>query len=394
MSFSSGTVSLRRFHVIGKQGKTVEQDHLDRLAAHVLDEDSPSRMETEYGWCGGRHLLDTRFDFEHNVFNDSLSFALRVDTNRVPADLRRAYRQVAEDELAAGNPSGFLSKKQKSDANQTLLRKVEKDLQSGRFRRGKMTPVLWDFAAQTVYAPAGPKTTEYLTELFERTFELELFPASAGTLARSMLEPLGRRRDYEDLRPTRFVPGQGGEGQYPEYPWTAKGPQPKDFLGNEFLLWLWHEADVRNGSIPLDSNDVTIFFDRFLDLDCAYGESGRAGLRATGPTQMPEARDAIRTGKVPRKAGMVLDIATGQFNFTFNAENFSISSMTMPEVPHADTPRTLFEERIGLLRDLHQNIDGMYQSFLKIRCTSKWESQTASIRKWILQTAKPAIAVA
>ena len=49
-----------------------------------------------------------------------------------------------------------------------------------------------------------------------------------------LLEPHGRRRDYEDMRPTRFVPGPEGEGQYPEYPWVMKGPEPKDFVGNEF----------------------------------------------------------------------------------------------------------------------------------------------------------------
>ena len=71
---------------------------------------------------------------------------------------------------------------------------------------------------------------------------------TAGSLALRLLEPHGRRRDYEDLRPTRFVTGPEGESQFPEYPWVAKGPEPKDFLGNEFLLWLWHEADAAPAS--------------------------------------------------------------------------------------------------------------------------------------------------
>src|SRR5579862_1313390 len=240
MSFSSGTFSFRRFTIGGKSPKTVEQSHLDQLSEHILDPESGSTIEVDYGWCGGRHLLDGKFDFEHNVFNDAISCGLRVDTNSVPAELKKAYKILEEDALAAGNPSGFISKKQKASVKETLAAKVEKDLRSGKFRRGKMTPVMWDFIRHMVYSPANTAAGEYLIELFGRTFDLELLPLTAGTLAQHILQPLSRRRDYEDLRPTRFVPGNGGEGEFPEYPWTAKGPQPKDFLGNEFLVWLWH----------------------------------------------------------------------------------------------------------------------------------------------------------
>ncbi len=187
--------------------------------------------EIEYGWCGGRHVLDSRFDFERNVFNDAVSFAMRVDTNRVPAELRQAYKIMEEDAVAASNPSGFISRKQKSMVKETLARKLDKELKSGKFRRSRLTSVLWDFPTASVYSPASGPVAEKLMELFERTFGLELQPLSAGSIALKMLESRGHRRDYEDSRPTRFVLGPEGESQYPEYPWTAKGPQPKDFLG-------------------------------------------------------------------------------------------------------------------------------------------------------------------
>src|SRR6202043_136741 len=117
--------------------------------------------------------------------------------------------------------------------------------------------------------------------------------------------------------PPRFVPGPTGEGEYPDYPWVAKGPEPKDFLGNEFLLWLWHEADHRTGTIKTESaNEITLYIDPALDLDFAYGKRGRAFLRGDAPSRMPEARDALRTGKLPRKAGLVLDAFRQQFTLT------------------------------------------------------------------------------
>ncbi len=387
---------MRRFAVTGPSPKLIDQSLLDTLEAHALApaEDSSS-AEVEYGWCGGRHILDSRFDFEHNVFNDALSFALRIDTNKVPSELKMAYRILEEDALAAGNPSGFISKAQKKDAKDTLSQKLSGELSTGKFRRSKMTSVLWDTVTKTVYSPASATVSEKLIELFERSFGLTLEPLSAGSLGQRMLESRSRRRDYEDLRPTRFVLSSEGDGHHPEYPWTAKGPQPKDFLGNEFLLWLWFEAEHRDGVLKTESGgELSLFIDKMLDLDCAYGQSGRDGLRGTGPGRMPEAVDGLRSGKVPRKAGLILDASGQQFSLTLAAESFSITGAKLPEVEEADTPRTLFEERITLLRDLCKSIDGMYEAFLKVRCSSGWEGQAGAIRKWILRTAKPIAAVA
>src|SRR5205823_3752099 len=124
--------------------------------------------------------------------------------------------------------------------------------------------------------------------------------------------------DYEDLRATRFVTGPEGEGQRPEYPWVTKGPEPKDFLGNEFLVWLWHQIEQNEGTVEIDGGELTAYIDRSLELDCAYGQTGRDFLRGDGASRMPEALDALKSGKVPRKAGVILHAAGQQFEFNLN----------------------------------------------------------------------------
>ena len=229
MPFASGSITFRRFAVMGKSPKAIDQDLLDKLAEHALKErDLGVPEEEEYGWNGGRHVLDGTFSFENNVYADALVFGLRIDSNKVPGELKKAYTMMEEDAVAATNPSGFISKNQKRDVKETVKQKLEEDLRSGRFRRSKLIPVMWDIPNATVYCAAGGASLEKLMELFERTFGLSLLPLSAGSLALKQLEPKGRRRDYEDLKPTRFVYGPEGESQYPEYPWVAKGPEPKD----------------------------------------------------------------------------------------------------------------------------------------------------------------------
>lgn len=396
MGFASGSVSFRRFAVIGKQPDIVDQAVLDSLATHALKErELGTPEEEEYGWIGGRHILDGNFSFENNVFADSVFCGLRLDTNRVPGSLKRAYQMMEEDAAARGNPSGFISKQQKRTAKDTVQRKLDEELRSGRFRRSKMLPLLWDLPAATVYCAASGKSQEKLLEIFHRTFDLELEPLSAGSQALRHLETAGKRRDYEDLRPTRFVQGPEGEGQQPDYPWVAMGPQPKDFLGNEFCLWLWHELEHGDGAISSESGkEITLMVNKSLDLDCAYGQTGRDSLRGEGVARMPEAMDGLRSGKLPRKLSVILHTAGQQYDFAFNAETFGVGTCKLPEVEEAENPRVLFEERITLLRDLSKAIDSVYANFLKLRASANWESAAGKIRKWILTSNRPMAAVA
>jgi hypothetical protein len=392
MGFSSGSMSFRRFAVVGSGPAVPDQSLLDKLAEHAL---KPGEFgvpeEVEYGWGGGRHVLDGSFGFEHNVFADAMHFAMRVDTSKVPGDLKKAYKLMEEEAAAAENPSGFISKNQKKDVKDTVRRKLDEDLRSGKFRRSKLLPVLWDLPSGTLYCSASGASYEKLADLFERTFDLKLVPLTAGALSLRMLEPRGRRRDYEDFRPTRFVQGPEGESQHPEYPWVAKGPEPKDFLGNEFLLWLWHEADSRTGSIATESaGEVTVYIDRSLDLDCSYGQTGRDSLRGEGPARMPEAKDGLRTGKVPRKAGLIVDANGIQSTFSLGGEALAVGSLKLPDVEDADSPRVVFEERVGMLREVSKTIDALFDAFLKTRASSAWEGYTTGVRRWIIQTAKAA----
>src|SRR5689334_16756243 len=124
MAFQSGSVSFCRFAVTGEAPASATQDLLDKLAEHAL---RPTEIgvpdEHEYGWCAGRHMLDLAFSFENNVFADCIHFALRIDTHRVPSELRQAYLAIEQESAAASNPSGFISKAQKKDAKDAVRRK-------------------------------------------------------------------------------------------------------------------------------------------------------------------------------------------------------------------------------------------------------------------------------
>jgi hypothetical protein len=391
MGFASGSVSFHRFAVGGKAPeRSAALDLLRNNAFEAAEESLPE--EVEYGWCGGRHVFDAQFSHEHNAFADCLYFGLRIDTNKVPADVVKAWTIMEETALAAANPSGFISKAQKKAVKESIRAREEAEIRTGKHRRSKVTPVLWDVDRGILYSPAGGGKFEKLAELFYRTFALDLQPMTSGMEAIKALTGTKTHRGYDDLRPTQFVVGPEGESAQPDYPWIARGAQPANFLGNEFLTWLVHEADARTAMINTGGGSVTVFFDKSIDFECVYGQTGKDTLRGDGPTRSPEAREAFRTGKVPRKAGVVLDVNRQQFSLTLHGETLSIGTASLPNVEEADTARTLFEARIGLVRDLGDVIDRLFAEFLKLRSSDRWEAYVAQVRKWILSPTKKAAA--
>ena len=380
MSFQSGKVSFRRFAVLGGEMVAPEQELLDKLAEHRFLTHGGIGVveEVEYGWTGGKHIDDGDFSFKRSVFNDAISFALRIDTNKVPGAVKKSMLAVEEEAAVKSNPSGFLSKAQKKQARQTVNEKMEVEMRTGKHCRTKVVEVLWDVPGKTVYAAASGSALEKLTEIFERTFGMELSPITAGTSARKVM-PV---REYEDIRPTAFSPSAEAD-LLPEYPWIARGPEPKDFTGNEFLMWLWNEADAGTSVIPTKSaGEVTLFIDKILDLDCVYGTTGKDAVRGDGVSRMPESRAALREGKVPRKMGLILH-ASEQYELTLSAETLAVSAGKLPDVEDAETPRVLFEERITRLRDLSKIIDGLFEAFAGVRLGPSWAAVLAKISAWI-----------
>lgn len=391
MGFDSGALAFTRFNVVGEVARLPDEETLEKFSALALREEELTTSEVDYGWCGPRHVLDGDFGVGNTVYNDCITVGLRIDTNRVPSELKRAYVTMEESAAAASNPSGFASKRQKKEAKDAAKKKIEEDLASGKFRRSKMIPVLWDLPNHTLYAAVSASAREQLVELFERTHNCTLEPITSGNLGLHKLESIGRRREYEDLTPTRFAAIAGDPPA--EYPWTAKGDQAKDFLGNEFLMWLWNEAGSKGGEVTLKGHAATVMFSKTIDLDCCYGQSGRTQLKFEVPTEMVEAMDALRSGKVVRKAGLTVALHGQLYTLNLGGEGLTVGGLKLPDVEKADSARVLFEERITLLRDFMKGMDEIFDAFLTVRASESWNGHAEAMRRWISGT-KPRTAVA
>src|SRR5262249_37081591 len=139
---------------------------------------------TAVGWTAGDHILDTRFELAKNIINDTLHLALRVDTQKVPADLLRAYTQVELETLAAQNSSGRPSARQKREARQIAQERLDAEAHDGRYVRRKAFPVLWDALSNEVLLGATSITAlDHFLAHFSQTFAHDLDFLGAGRQA-------------------------------------------------------------------------------------------------------------------------------------------------------------------------------------------------------------------
>jgi hypothetical protein len=404
MPFRSGSIGYARFRVVsaGSASAPTDATHelLQLLSQHTL---RPSEIgeppPVEFGWCGGRHVFDEEFAAEHNVFGRTLLFGLRIDTNKVPAEIRRAYRAIAETGLATDTPTGFLSRRERQAARDEALERCRQDLASGKHRRSKMVEILWDLERGVLLAPVfSDVNVAGLRDLFFATFDLRLEPVTAGSLAHHILAGRGQSRAYQDMQPSRFTGPPAGfrdddsphatSSDRPPVAWAhGATSEANDFVGNEFLLWLWRRGDGAAGretDAAERAFDIACILDRTLELECAWEVLGKVSLQNGVMTRAPEALRALQVGKWPRKAGLTIALSDESWQATLQGDRFNLSGLRVP--PPRENPksqRELVEHRLDALQRFDAAMVGLFEAFLSIRAEREWTAESRRISDWI-----------
>jgi hypothetical protein len=382
MGFLSGRVTYTRYRVSGDAPLPFDEDTIEQLNAHLIGRHGSGDPQDgiSFGWAGGDHVLDTTLGLEKNILGDCLHLGLRIDTDKIPGDLLRAYTRIETDARAAGNPSGFATKAQRAEAKEAAMIRAEAEAADGRFRRRKFIPVLWDGQSNVLYAGTStPSVLDRVMSLFRDTFDRNLEPITAGNLAYFQAETRGEGRSVEDLGPAPFL----SDSHSTTVAWTDADASSRDFWGNEFLLWLWHRLQQDGDTIPLsDGTDVTVMLAKTLTLDCPRGETGRDNLTNEGPTRMPEAFRALQAGKLPRKSGMILVRHGIQYDLTLQAETLAVAGLALPKVEGAQG-REAHIARIESLRHLVETLDLLYDAYGRRRIGPDWSGDLGRIRNWL-----------
>jgi hypothetical protein len=323
-----------------------------------------------------------------NIIDDALHLAIRIDTNKVPGTLLRAYTQIEIDARAQNNPSGIATKIQRQEAKEAAKLRAEAEAADGRFRRRNHFPVLWDGRNNILYAGStSTNVLDRLQSLFRETFDRTIEPITAGIVAGNLElngpEEPGRRPS--NLRERRLGIVGATENAGYSVAWSEDDPDSLDYLGNEFMVWLWHTLQNDGDSVKLaDESHVTVMLAKTLTLDCPRGEMGRDQLTDDEPIRLPEAFRALQAGKLPRKAGMVLVRQGADYELTLQAETLAVTGAALPKPEDRRlSPHDARIARLEGVRHLADTIDLLFQAYLNRRTSSKWIDELGRIRRWL-----------
>jgi hypothetical protein len=382
MGFLSGRVTYVRYRVDGPSPLPFEPEHLEKVEAHVIGRHGAGESAdgVSVGWAGGEHVLDTTFDWGKNVVNDALHLGMRIDADKIPGDLLRAYTQIELAARAAENPSGQPTRAQKQEAKEAARQRAEAEGADGRFRRRKNVSVLWDGRENVLYAgTTSAAALDRLLPLFRDTFGLGLEPLTAGRRVGELADATGEGGRLDDLGPSGFV----GDESPGAFAWAGADPVARDFLGNEFLVWLWHTLQNVGDTIDLaDGSDVAVMLTKTLTLDCPFGQTGCDSLRDEGPTRLPEALRALQAGKLPRKVGLILVRHGQQYELTLQAETMAVNGLALPR-PEGLSRDEAKVARVDLLREGVETLDLLLDAFRRRRTGPDWKSDLGRIRGWL-----------
>jgi len=388
MAFFTGRLTFLRFRVEGPNPRLFTYEHLERLAHFQAGRQRIASADgVEVGWAAGEHILDTDFQPGKNIINDCLAFDLRVDVDKLPGDLLKAYIAVELKALSKENTSGSPSARQKKEAREAAKERLEQEAKDGRYKKRKCIPVLWDAVSNEILFGSTSLThSDRLVSLFQQTFGYSLDAMTAGKRAHYLAELHKHQRYVDDSSPSAFVPGVSPE----EVAWIADDTS-RDFLGNEFLLWLWYTSDAVDDTIKAaDNSDITFMLARTLSLECPNGQTGSETISHEGPSRLPEAKRAIQSGKLPRKCGLTLVRHGDQYELTLHAETLGVGAAKLPNLPEDVTEAfARLHERATQIRTLIETLDLLYDAFGRQRFGKIWPEMLPKMQKWLAKGEKP-----
>lgn len=313
--------------------------------------------EMSMGWTSIDNEIDTQFQFANYALGEYVVFGLRIDRKNVPASLLKVKVREAEKAFLEERKQERLFK----DQRKHIQERVRLELLKNTLPVPAFFDACWSPTGKwLVFSSHTEKVNEQFAKLFERSFQLKLFP---------------------------FVP------------WDKKYLDPKHveaiekanldpcILGRDFLTWLWFTSENNGCTVSIDDRPVEIIFLRKIVFECGNGEYTETVSCQGLHSEMEEGKTALRGGKKIKNANIRLGLENSECEFTLKADGFKIQSLKIPK-PAAqegekDDKDARALERIYHLEKVMSTMDRLFLMFLESRFSDEWPQEQARMREWI-----------
>jgi hypothetical protein len=161
------------------------------------------------------------------------------------------------------------------------------------------------------------------------------------------------------------------------------------FLGGEFLLWLWYLQETNEQ--PASGGPFAVVMAP-LRLAEALSPAENVVVHGRNACGSAEARQALRQGKLPTKAGLLLERDGESYTLSLDANRWAISGLKLPEPEERNAEDDRLGYRMELLERVEDWIEMLFADFLKFRLAEDWEQTTLPrLQAWIASDPAQAI---
>ncbi|MGM0578951.1 MAG: hypothetical protein ACQEXJ_24730 [Myxococcota bacterium] len=155
------------------------------------------------------------------------------------------------------------------------------------------------------------------------------------------------------------------------------------FLGREFLTWLWYRSESQEGLFVLENRQVEVWFDAKLTLEALGDIKEQNTIKSENPTETEEARASLQSGKQVKEARLRIIHDQKQWTTTVKADDLSIHSLRIPALLSREEDDQLYE-RFYLMEEAEDILDDLFAQFVGLRLDDgAWKDEVAALRDWV-----------
>ncbi|ADU65570.1 hypothetical protein LGV61_04785 [Desulfurispirillum indicum] len=159
-----------------------------------------------------------------------------------------------------------------------------------------------------------------------------------------------------------------------------------DFLGKEFLIWLWHKSEIMEGRYTFENELIHIWIDDFIVLESQFGDARESRLSKGEPSISPEAAMALYEGKKVKECKIKVEFGPEKNAlFTLKGTTLQLASIKLPLIL-LENDEEIFIERVHWLEKLDRLISVLFEDFVRERLEKDaWKERKERIVQWIRQ---------
>lgn len=155
------------------------------------------------------------------------------------------------------------------------------------------------------------------------------------------------------------------------------------FLGREFLTWLWYRSDRDEGLFQRDGEQIEVWFDAKLVLEAQGDIKEQNVIKSETPTETEEARVSLQNGKQVKEARLRIISDQKQWTVTVKGDDLGLTGLKLPALLSREDDEQLYE-RFYLIEEVQDIVEHLFAGFVRLRLDDDaWRAELAPLRDWV-----------